>query len=118
MTPLHLWNSHTISEKCKSRGSLTSFNRIGPCMSYKQVKEDKMNLAKYVIMASERSHAPIPSHFSLNKFTLVAMDSFDHTDRSSLSSALSNHDTIITLFQIKPDIPFTERNKNTVVLKM
>ena len=57
---------------------------------------------KYANVASERSHIQIPSHFSLNKFTLVTIGNFAHVDRSSFSGVLSTHDTAMTLFQMKP----------------
>ena len=89
-TPLHVMNAHTIYEKCKSQELITSFNRTGICVSYKQLKNDRTDLAKYAVIASGNHGIPIPCHFSTKEFTLAAMDNFDHPDKTSLSG-LSEH---------------------------
>ena len=61
-TRLNTTDSHAIYEKCKSRELLTSFNRICLCMRYQQAREDRINL-KYVIVASQTSHAPVSLFF-------------------------------------------------------
>ena len=81
------------------------------------MREDRTNLAKYAIVANERSHVPIQSHFSFNIFSIAALNNIDHIDRNSLSGVLSTHDTAMSLFQIKPDIAITKQNKSTVALK-
>ena len=35
-------------------------------------------------------------------FTIAAFDNFYHTDKTSLSGLSSSHDTVSTLFQVKP----------------
>ena len=105
--PLHTMNSHAFYEKCRSRELLTSFNRIGLCISYKQVREDRTSLAKYAIVANERSHVPIQIHFSFNIFSIAALNNIDHIDRNSLTGVLSAHGTAMSLFQIKPDVRIT-----------
>ena len=103
-TPLHVMNAHAISEKCKSRELITSFNRTGICVSYKQLKNDRTDIAKYAVIASGNHGIPIPSHFSFKEFTLAAMDNFDHSDKTSLSGLSGTHDIAMTLFQARQEI--------------
>ena len=89
MTPLHVMNSHTIYEACKSRDLITSFNRLGLCVSYNSMKRQRRDMAKYAILEhSNRSIIP-----------MAAFDNFDHLDRNSLTGSFGAHDTAITLFQ-------------------
>ena len=99
-TSLHLMTAHAIYEKCKSRELITTFNHIGVCDSYRQVQKARSNLAQYTLTHCKK--VPIPSHFSKVMFTIAAFDSFDHQDRSSPAGMNSNHDTVSTLFQVKP----------------
>ena len=99
-TPLHVMNAHAIYEKCRSRQLLTSFNRTGLCVSYKQIKKYRTDLAKYAVLQSEKHGVPIPSHLSTKEFTLAAMDNFDHPDKTSLAGLSGTHDTAMTLFQV------------------
>ena len=39
---------------------------------------------------------------------------FDHSDRSSLSGKFGNHDTVITLFQVKPEKPPKKPDKTQI----
>ena len=97
MTPLHVMNSHAIYEACKSRDLITSFNRLGLCVSYNSMKRQRTDMAKYAILEhSNRSIIPMPAHLSPTAFTLAA---FDHLDRNSLTGSFGAHDTAITLFQ-------------------
>ena len=75
------------------------------CSSYNEVRRTRSNLANYCFASSVDGKVPIPSHFVPDKFTLAQMDNFDHPDRSSSSGTMSNHDTVMTLTQIKPDVP-------------
>ena len=115
-TPLHIMNAAEIYEKCKSRELITSFNRCGVCVSYNSMKRHREALAKYAVHRSEPSGIPLPSHFSLNQFTLAAFDNFDHNDKYTLSGLSSSHDTAITLFQVKPEQPVTKPTKSEVPL--
>jgi hypothetical protein len=99
-TPLHIMNAHAIYEKCKSRELITSFNRTGMCVSYKQLRSYRTDLAKYAALACKDYGIPIPSHFSAKEFTLAAMDNFDHPDKTSTSGLSGTHDTAMTLFQV------------------
>ena len=104
-TPLHVMMGHHIYDKCKSREVITSLNRVGVSTSYNEVRRARSNLANYCFEKSEENSVPIPSHFVTDEFTLAQMDNFDHSDRSSLSGTHSNHDTVITFIQIKPELP-------------
>ena len=103
-TPLHVMNAHAIYEKCKSRELITSFNRTGICVSYKQLKNDRTDLAKYAVIASGNHGIPIPSRFSTKEFTLTAMDNFDHPDKTSSSGLSGTHGTAMALFQATRNI--------------
>ena len=104
--PLHVMAAHNIHDKCKNRELITTFNHIGVSMSCIQVQRAKSELAQYTLQQCEKLHVSLPSHFSKEMFTLAAFDNFDHQDRSSPSGTKSNHDTVMTLFQEKPNQSF------------
>ena len=85
-TPLHLINAHAIYERCKSRELITAFNKQSVCVSYKVMKQEINDLAKYSIIRSSNG-VPLPSNFSPASFTIGAFDNFDHSDRNSMSGA-------------------------------
>ena len=82
---------------------LTSFNRLGLCTSYKETKLHRNNLAKLAISRSSDTGIPLPTHFSKSRFTMAAMNNFDHSDFNSIRETAGTHDTAMTLFQIKPE---------------
>ena len=98
-TPFHIMNAAEIYKKCKSRELITSFNRCGVCVSYNSMKRHREALAKYAVRRSEPSGIPLPSHFSLNHFTLAAFDNFDHDDKYTLSGLSSSHNTASHYFK-------------------
>ena len=49
----HLCTKRTHMLSTKNAKAGTSFNRIGLCVSFKQVSEDRINLTKYTIVANE-----------------------------------------------------------------
>ena len=59
----------------------------------------------------------IPSHFSKDMFIIAAFDNFDHQDRSSTTGMNSSHDTVSTLFQVKPDHTLSKPLRNSVSMK-
>ena len=103
-TPLHLMAAHNIYKKCKSQELIISLNRIGVCISYSEIQRERKSLAHYTFKQGEDWGVPIPSHFVKENFAVAALDNFDHTDRSSTSGMLSNHDTVTVLFQEKPEV--------------
>ena len=109
--------AHAVYDKCKSRELITTFNHIGVCVSYRQVQKTKSDLAQYTLMQCEKILVPIPSHFSKDMFTIAAFDNFDHQDRSSPSGMNSSHDTVSTLFQVKPDHTPSKPLRSSVSLK-
>ena len=50
-------------------------------------------------------------------FTVGAFDNFDHKDRTSLSGLSASHDTVSTLFQVKPSETSSKPNKSEYDLK-
>ena len=46
----------------------------------------------------------MPRHFSKGHFSICASDNFDHADRSSLFGTHSDDDTVVVMFQVRPDI--------------
>ena len=71
-------------------------------ISYNTIKQYRTNLAKDAMLKSSENNVPLPSHFNKEMFTIAAFDNFDQTDRTSLSGLSSSHDTVFTLFQVKP----------------
>ena len=82
---------------------LTSFNHLGLCLSYKETKLHRNNIAKLPISRSNDTGIPLPIYFSKSQFTIAAMDNFDHSNFSSLTGTVGTHYTVMTLFQIKPE---------------
>lgn len=96
-TPLHVLNSQSIYDTCKSATLITNFNRFGLCCSYQEVMRNHVDLAMYNIISSENG-VPFPSHFSRSEFTHAAFDNFDHNE-ATLSGIGGSHDTVTVLFQ-------------------
>ena len=115
-TPLHLFTGHSVYKKCKSREVLTSLNKVGVTVSYNEVQRARNDLARFTYFQSKNDGVPIPSHFSKDEFTIGAFDNFDHSDRSSLSGKFSNHDTVMTLFQVKSEQPSKKPDKTQIDL--
>ena len=113
-TPLHLMAAHNVYDKCKSRELITTLNRIGVCVSYNEIQRSRKNLAHFAFKEGEKYGVPIPSHFVRENFTIAALDNFDHADRSSPTGMMSNHDTVMVLFQIKPEHTPSKPNKSQV----
>ena len=116
-TPPHLMAAHNVYDKCKSRELITTLNRIGVCVSYNEVQRSRKNLAHYSCIEGEKYGVPIPSHFVHESFTIAAFDNFDHVDRSSSSGMMSSHDSVMVLFQIKPENPPSKPNKSSVAVQ-
>ena len=96
---------HSVYGRCKSRELITTLNQVGVSTNYNEVRRARSKLANFCFTASENCSVPIPIHFVPDKFTLAQMDDFDHPDKSSPSDTKSNHDTVMTLTQIKPEFP-------------
>ena len=102
--PLPIMNSNATYGKSKNRELLTSYNRLGLYMSYKETKQHRNNLAKLAILNSEPYGISRPTHFSPTQFALAAMDNFDHCDANSLAGMSVAHDTAITSYDINGSI--------------
>jgi hypothetical protein len=100
-SPLQVMVGHTVYDKCKSRELITSLNNLGSSISYSEIQRCRNKLGAYVISRSKGGSVPMPSHFNITDFTVVAFDNFDHTDRSSTTAPKDSHDTAAVLFQNK-----------------
>ena len=103
-TPFQVWTSVEIYNRCRSRELITIMNRMSLCLSYKAMRNHRTDLMKYAVLRSEGSGIPIPSHFSLEEFTIAAFDNFNHADRNTLSGKSIANDTAIVLFQTIPKV--------------
>ena len=101
-TPMHWMTTLCIHEKCKSRKLITCVNRMDVCVSHKEVKEIRRNLAQFTGETSS-TVLSLPSHFVRDSFTINAMDNFDHNE-ATLSGLNSCHDTVMVLFQEGPKL--------------
>ena len=106
MTSVEIYN------RCRSRELITMFNRMAVSLSYNAMKRHRSDLAKFAIYKSKDCSVPLPSHFSLTEFTIVAFDNFNHADRSSLSGKSCANDTAITVFQKLPAKKLRKPNKS------
>ena len=113
-SPPHMMWRYSIYE-CKTRELIISVNKIRACISYKEVQETQQDLTNYHFISTAK-HILKPSHLPPDQVILVAFDSFSHSHQSSSSSTLSNHDTIMTFFQIKPhNLPFKPSKKSLYI---
>lgn len=101
-TLLHKTNANIIYEKFESHGLITLLNRTGLCVSYKEIKKHRNNLAKLTILNSKSNRITMPNHFVPNQFTLGALDNFNHSDNSFQDFLVAMVHTTITLRQTKP----------------
>ena len=62
-TSLHVMTGHAVYAKCRSRVLITSLNKIGSSISYKEVRKYRSLLASYTVKKGKGGHMPIPSHF-------------------------------------------------------
>ena len=118
-TPLHIMSTTEIYETCKSRELITSFNKSGLYAGYNTMKRHRTDLAKYAVVSGQEKerNVTLPSHFSPSRFTIAALDNFDHPDKNTLSGNASAHDTAITVFQEKTDKPLQKPLKSEVYLR-
>ena len=116
-TPFYIMKAHAIYEKCRSKEIITQQNRLRLSVCYNTIQKYRSNLAKHAILKSSENNVPLPSHFSKEMFTVGAFDNFDHKDRTSLSGLSASHDTVSTLFQVKPSETSSKPNKSEYNLK-
>ena len=91
--------------------SFNIFEKVAVSVNYNDAQRARNDLARFTYFQSKNEGVPILSHFSKDEFTIVAFDNFGHSGRSSLSGKFSNHDTIMTLFQAKPEQAPTKPDK-------
>ena len=93
-------NAHTLHEKCKSRELITAFNKKCLCISYKLIKSQWSNLAKFTFLHSLLVEVPLPGHFDTQSCTIVALDNPNNAEIISISGGKPEHDAVLTVFQI------------------
>ena len=99
-TPLHMLNSESIYNACRSKTLISSLNRFGLTISYDEVLRYHSDMASYTTETSQ-GRVPLPSTFSPAEFTIGAFDNFDH-EEATLSGIGGSHDTVLILMQDKP----------------
>ena len=96
---------------------LTSLNKVRVSLSYNEVHRARNDLARFTYFQSKNEGLPIPSLFIKDELTIDTFDNFyQGGDRSSLSGKFSNQDTIMTLFQVKPEQPPKSTSKTQIDL--
>ena len=84
-TPPHIMNSNAKYEKSTISKLLTSFNRIGHCMSYRETKQQRNNFTKLGILNNEPYGIPLPTYFLQTQFKSAAIDNSDQCDVNVMS---------------------------------
>ena len=97
---LHLFIADSVYEKCKSKEVLTSLNRARVSVSYMKAERARNDLVHVTYFPSKNEGVRIPSHLT---HIIGAFHDFDHSDRSSWAAKFSNHFTVMTLSQVKPE---------------
>ena len=101
----------TLYEKCKSIELITVFHKQCMHISYKSIKSQWSNLARFTVLQSFSVAVPLLNNFDTQIFTIVAPDNSDNADRNSLSGRKHAHDSVITVSQVKPS---TMKSKPTM----
>ena len=105
-TPLHVVTGHAVYTKCRSRGLITSQNKIGASISYKEVRKYRSQLASYTVTKGKDGGTPIPSHFDTNlqnSFVSGAFDNMNMRDHSSVSGSHSTNHCALAQYQDAAD---------------
>lgn len=76
------------------------------------MKTERSKIAKSAVYESLSVDVPLPSYFETQNFNLAGMDNFDNANKNSLSEMKHAHDTVSTVFQVKPKI---WRSKPTMI---
>ena len=71
-TQTHVINAHTVHKECKSREVITAFNKQCMFISYKSIKYQGSNLAKFTVVQSLPVADLLPCHFDTQSSTIVA----------------------------------------------
>ena len=58
------------------------------------------DLTYFTYFESKKEGVTNPSHVNKDKFTIAAVDNFDHPDRPSLSGKVSNNGTAMNFFKL------------------
>ena len=88
-------------------------------MSYQSLKRHRVDLTKYCIKIAETNNRKVPlSYFDSKSITLLMYDTFNQTDKITLTGQESAHGTVITLFQEKPySVKICKPLKNELEIK-
>ena len=101
-TSLHVMTGHAVCVKCRSRGIITSLNKIGSSISHKEVRKDRSILASYTVKKGKDGHTPIPSHFDTTLVSGTVSGAFDNMnlkDLSSISGMNATGHCLLALYQ-------------------
>lgn len=105
-------NAHATYERCRSRELITAFNKQTTCISYKPMTTERSKISKFEVYESLSMDVSLSSYFETQNFNLAGMDNFDNANKNSLSEMKHAHDTVSTVFQVKPEI---WRSKPTMI---
>ena len=76
------------------------------------------DLARCTIAESKDCHIPLPSQFTKENFLFAAFDNFGHQDQSTTPGKFSNYDTVMTLYQVKPEKHIRSRERVKLILQI
>ena len=71
-TPLHMMNSESIYNACRSKTVISSLNRFGLAISYDEILRYHSDMASFVTESSQ-GRVPLPSMFNPAEFTIGAL---------------------------------------------
>ena len=94
----NIMNAHTWYEKCKSRELSTAFKKQCLCISYKSIKFQWSNLAKFTFLHSLLGLVPLLGHFDTQSCSILALDNPNNVEIISISGRKPEHNAV---FQIK-----------------
>jgi hypothetical protein len=108
-TAMHMMNSQSIYEACRSATLIKSFNRYGLCITYDEIQRyNNDNMTRFIVKSSS-DNVPYSSHFGSSQFTIAAFDNFDH-EEETLSGIWNSNGTVDVLLQ---DIDGQKGGKST-----
>ena len=107
-TPLHIMNAEAVHAVCKSKTLVTSLSHFGLAISYPELVRYHNDMASYILEVSA-DNVPLPSHFVKERFTIGAVDNWDH-EEDTQSGISGSHDTVLILIQENSDKPNKKPN--------
>ena len=105
-TPLHVITGQSVYSGCRSRSTITSFDKIGVFTSYDNMRRVRALLTSYAIKKNQNNLTPIPSHFQTDPGAGFVSGAFDNTNmrnRSSTSGTKTTDYCALVVFQDTDD---------------